>query len=519
MLIPLTRKTVETLIPAVATGDQYNHYWGKPQDLLKRLLISVTALIVVLVIGAATRDNEISGFCRFIFGIATGLYWFWYPIYGASLRNRTYRRYPYAGLWQGEVLDAFVTEELIGTEETVNKRGELVIVEDRERRINLEVGDESGFRTLVQAPFLRDHKTIYPGMPVQLLLLSQEKNLSRISKISDAYLPNRDLWVSDYPYLRRDTFLEVSQRVFAEVAQSADGSWVAQPIGPDRHGYVAAPADRRPRSNARPSGRRPDRAALRNEGDRDYNNRDYNNREYDDRGYAAQGSGDRDYNNREYGDRGYAAQGSGDRGYDDREYGDRGYNNRGYDDWDQSSRRPGDRPLRQPVAPASSPASGRSFDRPSGSNGSRRLDDRRYDPQDYDDMGYGEADRGYAAPEARFPGNRRPNAGANPGRNRGADRSTWGYGNDRENTAGVWDTSWNAGTQGYSAHQSSGGEVWDVSAAEPMDLSPEDPAFDRPPVQIPPIQPRRSPQSSPQSPRQPLNLRYAPPDANSEDYL
>ena len=476
MLIPLTRKTVETLIPAVATGDQYKHYWGKPQDLLKRLLISVTALIVVLVIGAATRDNEISGFCRFIFGIATGLYWFWYPIYGASLRNRTYRRYPYAGLWQGEVLDAFVTEELIGTEETVNKRGELVIVEDRERRINLEVGDESGFRTLVQAPFLRDHKTIYPGMPVQLLLLSQEKNLSRISKISDAYLPNRDLWVSDYPYLRRDMFLEVSQRVFAEVAQSADGSWVAQPIGPDRHGYVAAPSDRRPRSNARPSGRRPDRAAPRNSGDRDY----------DDRGYAAQGYGDSGYD-----DRGYAAQGYGDRDYTDRGYSNRGYNKRGYDDWDDSGRRPDDRPLRQPVARASSPASGRPFDRPAGSNGSRRLDDRRYDPQDYDDMGYGEADRGYAAPEARSPGNRRPNPGSTPSRNRDADRSTWGYGNDRENAAGVWDTRWSAGTQGYSAHQSSSGEVWDVSAAEPLDLSPEDPAFDRPPVQIPQTGPQR----------------------------
>jgi len=48
------------------------------------------------------------------------------------LRNGEYRKYKYSGFFRGRVLDVFITEELIGKEETVNNKGELVIVENRE---------------------------------------------------------------------------------------------------------------------------------------------------------------------------------------------------------------------------------------------------------------------------------------------------------------------------------------------------------------------------------------------------
>ncbi|MFM6267676.1 MAG: phosphate ABC transporter permease, partial [Dolichospermum sp.] len=40
-------------------------------------------------------------------------------------------------------------------------------------------------------------------------------DLSTIEEFSDIYIPSRDLWVSDYPYLRRDFFNEVSMRLRA----------------------------------------------------------------------------------------------------------------------------------------------------------------------------------------------------------------------------------------------------------------------------------------------------------------
>ncbi|WNZ22269.1 phosphate ABC transporter permease [Leptolyngbya sp. NK1-12] len=217
MLIPITRKKFEELIPLTATADQYKYYWGKFPDILQRVLISVAAVVAVLILRAITggRFEIIIAFL----GAAAGLYWLWEPVYRATRRNWECRKYKYSGFFRGEVLDLFVTEELIGKEETVNKQGELVIIENRERRINLDIGDETGFLTTVQAPLLRIHRSIRRGDVVELLVMSNRPDLSRISFVSDVFLPDNDLWVSDYPYVRKDIFMDVSRRL----GQQSDG--------------------------------------------------------------------------------------------------------------------------------------------------------------------------------------------------------------------------------------------------------------------------------------------------------
>ncbi|MEQ9552225.1 MAG: phosphate ABC transporter permease [Coleofasciculus sp. G3-WIS-01] len=211
MLVPLTRQTFEQIIPLIATAPQYSYYWGKFPEFLRRLLISVVAVVVVLLFGLFLGE----GFdpLRFLLVIITGLYWFWSPVYWASRRNLEVRRYKYSGFWQGRVLDVFVTEELIGTEENVNNRGELVIVENRERCLNLEVGDETGFTTLLQVPLRRTHKGIVAGQIAQMVVMSNQPDLSRIAKSSDIYIPRLNIWVSDYPYLQHDVFNQVSRKL------------------------------------------------------------------------------------------------------------------------------------------------------------------------------------------------------------------------------------------------------------------------------------------------------------------
>jgi hypothetical protein len=208
MLVPLTREKFEELVPAVSTSAQYAYYWGKGPELLQRFLISFLSLIAVFAIGGIFGNG-----LQLIFGITAGLYWLWAPAMWSSLRNRKYRRFGYSGFWQGQVLDVFVSEELIGKEETVNPQGELVIVENRERRINLEVGDEREFTFNVQAPLRREHKAIRSGDIVELLVFSNRPDLSQVAKISDVYLPDANLWVSDYPCLQRDVFIQVSRRL------------------------------------------------------------------------------------------------------------------------------------------------------------------------------------------------------------------------------------------------------------------------------------------------------------------
>ncbi|MEM1171136.1 MAG: phosphate ABC transporter permease [Cyanobacteria bacterium P01_H01_bin.35] len=211
MLVPLTRKTFEQLIPIVATGEQYQYYWGRLSDILKRALISAISVLTIVLINVFVHDDGDPLFL--LVGITAGIYWLWGPILLASFRNVELRRYPYSGLWQGKVIDVYLTEEVVGQEEKVNKKGELIIVENLEQRINLELADKTGFTVEMQAPLRRYHQGISRGQVAVMLVMSYQQDLETIAKYSDVYLPTVNLWVSDYPYLRRDEFIEVINQV------------------------------------------------------------------------------------------------------------------------------------------------------------------------------------------------------------------------------------------------------------------------------------------------------------------
>ena len=214
MLIPLTQEKLEELIPRIATVDQYRHSWGQPADFLRRMLVSVVGGVFVFFLRLFLPPAL--HLLPFILGIVAGFYWLWSPVYLASRRNAEIRRYSYGGFWRGRVMDAFITDEVIGAEETVNKRGDLVIVENRERRLTLEVGDKTGFTTQIQVPLRRDHRLIRRGDLAEMLVLSNRPDLSRINMVSDIYIPDHKLWVSDYPYVLKNSFREVSKKLMRQ---------------------------------------------------------------------------------------------------------------------------------------------------------------------------------------------------------------------------------------------------------------------------------------------------------------
>ncbi|MEM1369516.1 MAG: phosphate ABC transporter permease [Cyanobacteria bacterium P01_H01_bin.15] len=223
MLVPLTREAFERLLPLVATGPQYTHYWETVTATLRRALVSFIAVVALWLFEVIfLRGGSQTLF--FILIVLAGLYWLWGPIYWASLRNANYRRYPFSGFWRGPIVDVFITEELIGEEQTVDEQGRLVIVENRERRINVEVADGRGFQAVVQAPLLRIHKSIRRGQVAELLVLSKDPDLERVSRVSDIYVPQLDLWVGDYPYVSRDEFIQVSNRIGNRPTSRARGS-------------------------------------------------------------------------------------------------------------------------------------------------------------------------------------------------------------------------------------------------------------------------------------------------------
>ncbi|MEC4812647.1 MAG: phosphate ABC transporter permease [Scytonema sp. PMC 1069.18] len=211
MIVPLTRQKFEQILPLIATGPQYKYYWGKFPDFLQRLLISVVAAAVVLLIKVVFGLDF--GPILFVTGLIGALYWLWGPVFWASMRNAKCRRYRYSGFLRGRVLDYWITDEVLGKQETVDSKGDLVIVENREKRLNLEIGDDTGFTAEYQAPLRVAYKVIARGQRAEMLVMSNSPDLIRIEQISDIYIPSRDLWVSDYPYVRRDFFTEVSRRL------------------------------------------------------------------------------------------------------------------------------------------------------------------------------------------------------------------------------------------------------------------------------------------------------------------
>lgn len=211
MLIPLTRQKFEQIIPLIASGSQYKYYWGKFNYFLQRLLISAVIVSVLLLIKVLFRLEL--GAILFIIGVFGSLFWLWYPIFQASIRNSKCRSYKYGGFFRGRILDWWITDRLIAKQETVNSKGDLVIVENREKYINLEIGDDTGFTIEFSAPLKPAHKAITRGQIAEMIVMSNVADLSTIEQFSDVYIPARDLWVSDYPYVREDFFREVSLRL------------------------------------------------------------------------------------------------------------------------------------------------------------------------------------------------------------------------------------------------------------------------------------------------------------------
>lgn len=207
MLIPLKPNAIDDLIPAVATGNQYAYYWANFSTLLKNLFISLVGILIFWLLGSffGRAGDNIS----LIFRIIAGLYWLWSPIYWASIRNNKYRRYPYICFWRGKVLDTYLTEEIIKEESAIDKLGRAIIVENSRRLFNVEVGDKSGFRATITTPVQRIHKAVKRGQAVESLLLTKDPNFMDIAHITDIYIPSNKLWVGDYPYIRRDIFLQI----------------------------------------------------------------------------------------------------------------------------------------------------------------------------------------------------------------------------------------------------------------------------------------------------------------------
>ncbi|MCT0212953.1 MULTISPECIES: hypothetical protein [unclassified Synechococcus] len=211
MLIPLKPGELQRLIPAVATGPQFNACSGDPGKILQRVLISVIGGVLALLV-AQSQFSYRFGPVWLVAGFVFLLYILWGPILEAGRRNSTLRRFPAGAIFEGEVADLFTRERIEQRNEQADKSGRLELVENRRTWLCLELEDDEGYLGQVRFPMDKKHKLIRRGMTIRCLVLSERPDFSRIGALSDAWIPALKLWVGEYPYLLRPAFEELCLR-------------------------------------------------------------------------------------------------------------------------------------------------------------------------------------------------------------------------------------------------------------------------------------------------------------------
>jgi hypothetical protein len=211
MLIPLRPDEFQRLIPAVASGPQFQVCSGGPGKVLQRVMIAAIGGVIALLIGQSMLNSR-----WYPFWLVTGfvflLYVLWGPILEGSRRNARLRRYPSAALFEARIVDLATRELVEDRHEQANRRGALELVENRRTWVSVELEDEDGYLGRIRFPMEKKHQQLRRGLLVRGLALSERADFARIGALSDAWLPQLRLWVGDYPYLVRPLFEELCER-------------------------------------------------------------------------------------------------------------------------------------------------------------------------------------------------------------------------------------------------------------------------------------------------------------------
>jgi hypothetical protein len=211
-LVPLRPGELSRLIPAVATGPQFNACSGNPRKLLQRVLIAVIGGVITLLISQTLFFSSAFGPVLLVVGVVLLLYVLWGPILEAGRRNATLRRYPAAAIFEGEIADLYTRDVVENRREQADGRGRLELVEDRRTWLCLELADDEGYLGRLRFPLEKKHKALRTGMVIRVLVLSERPDFARIGAISDGWVPQLKLWVGEYPFLLRPAFEELCLR-------------------------------------------------------------------------------------------------------------------------------------------------------------------------------------------------------------------------------------------------------------------------------------------------------------------
>jgi len=208
MLIPISLNQVSKIVPSVATGGQFKYALGDPRKILQRLIISSIGGVITFLISISQDRNQTYSLwlllCVLFF-----LYILWGPIVEASKKNLKFRRFKFFSIFDGFVSDIYQLEKVESSREQTNRYGRLELIEKKRTWLVLELEDEEGYLGKISFPMENKHSFLKKGENVRCLVSSDSRNFNSKLVLTDAWLPDLNLWVGDYPYLLRPAFEEI----------------------------------------------------------------------------------------------------------------------------------------------------------------------------------------------------------------------------------------------------------------------------------------------------------------------
>ena len=208
MLIPIKLNQISRLIPSVGTGGQFKYTLGDPRKILQRIIISSLGGIINLLISISQTGNQTYNLWLLLC-VVFFLYIIWGPILESSKKNLQFRKSKFFSIFDGYVSDIYKTEKIISSREQSNRKGRLEIVENKKTLLVLELEDEDGYLDKISFPMENKHSQIRVGSNIRCLVSSNYRNFDKDINLTDAWLPDINLWVGDYPFLLRPAFEEI----------------------------------------------------------------------------------------------------------------------------------------------------------------------------------------------------------------------------------------------------------------------------------------------------------------------
>ena len=207
MLIPIKSNQITKLIPAVGTGSQFKYALGNPRKILQRVIVSSIGGFISLIIFSSIGDQTNNFWL--LLCVVFFLYIIWGPIIESSRKNLQLRKYKFFSLFDGYVSDIYKTEKIESSREQSNRQGRLELIEKKRNWLVLELEDEDGYLGKLTFPMENKHNQIRVGSNIRCLLTSDNRYFDRDFYLTDAWLPEINLWVGEYPYLLRPAFEEI----------------------------------------------------------------------------------------------------------------------------------------------------------------------------------------------------------------------------------------------------------------------------------------------------------------------